>query len=139
LSEESGLSAGSQTQTWYIDPLDGTVNFAHGVPIFTVSVAYAEDGQVVLGVVYDPTRDECFSAERGHGAWLGERRLQVSSADALIRSLLVSGPAMLNPTRKQPGRIHVLPCARGVRCLGSAAPDLRYVVAGRFDGFWKCA
>ena len=140
VSEESGLSAGSKSQIWYVDPLDGTVNFAHGVPIFTVSLAYAEDGQVVLGVVYDPTRDECFSAERGHGAWLGEHRLHVSTADALIRSLLVTGfpyDVKTNPANNLAEHARFSMVTRGVRRLGSAALDLCYVAAGRLDGFWE--
>ena len=76
ITEESGELAGAQEQVWYIDPLDGTLNYAHGLPIYAVSIAYEENGQVLLGVVYDPERDECFSAERGRGAWLNGARLE---------------------------------------------------------------
>ena len=89
--EESGGVSGQNGSRWYIDPLDGTVNFAHGLPIFSVAIAYAEGGQMRLGVVYDPMRDECFSAEKGKGAWLNGVPLQVSETQTLDRSLLVTG------------------------------------------------
>ncbi|MCU0486137.1 MAG: inositol monophosphatase [Anaerolineales bacterium] len=139
-AEESGLSGTSQAQVWYVDPLDGTVNFAHGVPIFCVSLAYVEAGQVQLGVVFDPMRQECFSAERGKGAWLGERRLQVTRANRLIQSLLVTGfpyDVATNPRNNLPEYARLAVRSQGVRRLGSAALDLCYVAAGRFDGYWE--
>lgn len=139
-AEESGRSGISQAQVWYVDPLDGTVNFAHGVPIFCVSLAYAEAGQVRLGVVYDPLRQECFAAERGKGAWLGERRLQVTRANRLIESLLVTGfpyDVATNPRNNLPEYARLAVRSQGVRRLGSAALDLCYIAAGRFDGYWE--
>lgn len=139
-AEESGLSAGSQSQIWYVDPLDGTVNFAHGVPLFCVSLAYAEAGQVQLGVVYDPLRQECFCAERGKGAWLGERRLQVTGVTQLIRALLVTGfpyDIATNPRNNLAEYARLALRSQGVRRLGSAALDLCYIAAGRFDGYWE--
>lgn len=139
-AEESGLSAGSQSQVWYVDPLDGTVNFAHGVPIFCVSLAYAEAGQVQLGVVYDPLRQECFCAERGKGAWLGDRRLQVTGVTQLIRALLVTGfpyDVATTPRNNLAEYARLALRSQGVRRLGSAALDLCYIAAGRFDGYWE--
>ncbi len=139
-AEESGLSAGSQAHIWYVDPLDGTVNFAHGVPVFSVSLAYAQDGQVKLGVVYDPLRDECFCAERGKGAWLGERRLHVSDTTQLIHSLLGTGfpyDIATNPRNNLAEYTRLAVRSQGVRRLGSAALDFCYLAAGRFDGYWE--
>src|SRR5512145_855230 len=90
-SEESGVIQGSREHIWYIDPLDGTVNYAHHIPIFCVSIAYAAGGKTTLGAVYDPMRDEMFTAERGRGAYLNGKRLQVSIAVELQKSLLVTG------------------------------------------------
>src|SRR5262245_9303898 len=90
-AEESGVIQGNHEDIWYIDPLDGTVNYAHHVPIFSVSIAYASQGALTLAAVYDPLRDEMFSAERGKGAHLNGKRLQVSTVTELRRSLLVTG------------------------------------------------
>ena len=90
VSEEVGLVPGREADQWFVDPLDGTVNYAHGVPVFSISIAYAHNGQVMVGVVYDPLRDELFAAERGQGAYLNDRRLQVSKATELQRCLLVT-------------------------------------------------
>lgn len=140
VAEESGIHAGAADEVWYIDPLDGTVNFAHGLPIFAVSLAYAHQGSVKLGVVYDPIRDECYYAERGRGAWLNGQRLHVADVRNLIESLLVTG----FPYQMQDDRLNNLnhfayfsKHSQGVRRLGSAALDLCYVAAGRLDGFWE--
>ena len=141
LAEESGGSKGDSHQ-WYIDPLDGTVNYAHNIPIFCVSIAYASNAELSLAVVYDPMRDEMFSAERGKGTHLNERRLQVSSASDLQRSLLVTGFPydIQNPEINNLNNyVHFAKISQGVRRLGSAALDLCYVAAGRFDGFWEMA
>jgi len=141
LAEESGGSKGDSHQ-WYIDPLDGTVNYAHNIPIFCVSIAYASNAELHLAVVYDPMRDEMFSAERGKGAHLNGRRLQVSSASDLQRSLLVTGFPydIQNPEINNLNNyVHFAKISQGVRRLGSAALDLCYVAAGRFDGFWEMA
>jgi myo-inositol-1(or 4)-monophosphatase len=138
-AEESGESGGGEL-TWYIDPLDGTVNYAHGVPVFCVSIACAWDGQTRLGVVYDPLRDEMFAAERGKGARLNGRVLQVSKATDLQRTLLVTGFPYDTWTALDNNIKHFSKFARrtqGVRRLGSAALDACYVAAGRFDGFWE--
>lgn len=125
---------------WFLDPLDGTVNFAHGVPIFCISLAYMQDGQLELGVIYDPLRDELFHARRGEGAWLGDQRLQVSSVKTLNQSLLVTGFAYDIRTRSDNNLDHFANLAlrtQGVRRLGSAALDLAYVASGRFEGYWE--
>jgi myo-inositol-1(or 4)-monophosphatase len=140
MAEESGELQGSEAQTWYIDPLDGTVNYAHGIPIFAVSIGYAEAGQMRLGVVYDPLREECFSAERGLGAWLNGQPLHVAQAEDLDHSLLVTGFAYdirHNPETNLDHYEHFALRSQGVRRLGSAALDLCYVAAGRFDGYWE--
>ena len=140
VSEESGQIAGKDCCIWYVDPLDGTVNFAHGLPIFCVSIGYAEDGQMRLGVVYDPTRDECFSAELGRGAWLNGGPIHVSGADDLNHSLLVTGfpyDVRTNPNNNLDLYVHFTMSAQGLRRLGSAALDLCYVAAGRIDGYWE--
>jgi len=138
-SEESGIIKGNDDHIWYIDPLDGTVNYAHHVPIFSVSIAYASHGTLSLGAVYDPLRDEMFSAERGKGAHLNGKRLQASSTTELQKSLLVTGFPYdtWNTAQDNFGNfVKFAKLTRGVRRLGSAALDLSYVGAGRFDGFW---
>ena len=140
ITEESGTLSGEDDHCWYIDPLDGTINYAHDVPLFTVSVAYAFQHQLRLGAVYEPMRDECFSAERGHGAWVNDQPLQVSHAQNLQESLLVTGfpyDMWQKPQEhlKYFGRFST--CSQGVRRLGSAALDLCYVAAGRLDGYWE--
>jgi myo-inositol-1(or 4)-monophosphatase len=133
---------------WYVDPLDGTTNFAHGFPQFCVSMGLErrpagtkpdEDGTLVAGVIYDPTRDELFSAESGRGAWLNGRRIQVSSTAVLAEALLATG----FPSRKRHANpnIHFYHeftlRSHGVRRAGSAALDLAYVACGRMDAFWE--
>ena len=140
VSEEIGLVPGREADQWYVDPLDGTVNYAHGIPFFTVSIAYAREGVVILGVVYDPMRDELFAAERGQGAWCNGRKLQVPSVTEFQRSLLVTGfPYDTWSTQQNNleffGRFAMM--TQGVRRLGSAALDLCYVAAGRFEGYWE--
>lgn len=140
VSEEIGLVPGSEGYQWYVDPLDGTVNYAHGVPFFSVSIAYARGGTVSLGAVYDPLRDELFSAEKGRGAFLNGRRLQVSHVAELERSLLVTGfpyDAWSSPRNNLEYFGRFARMTQGVRRLGSAALDLCYVAAGRLDGYWE--
>jgi len=140
LSEEAGDLVGRDEHLWLIDPLDGTVNYAHGVPLFAVSIAYAHKGVVALGAVFDPMRDEMFLAERGGGAHLNGRSLKVSAADELVRSLLVTGFPYDTWTSERNNLEYFGRFARltqGVRRLGSAALDLCYVGAGRFDGYWE--
>ncbi len=140
LAEESGGSQAPADTRWIIDPLDGTTNFLHGVPIFCVSIGIERKGELVGGVVYDPNQDELFTAEKGAGAFLNGKRLKVSETSTLIDSLLVTGfPYNIteNPGSTVEHFVHFLMAARGVRRLGSAALDLSYVAAGRFDGFWE--
>jgi myo-inositol-1(or 4)-monophosphatase len=125
---------------WIFDPIDGTTNYAHGLPIFCASLAFEVDGEPVVAAVYDPSRKELFTAERGHGARLNGQPLRVSHAASLIDSLLVTG--FHYDVQKDPGEVIALfgafiSKARAVRRLGSAALDLCYVAAGRFDGFWE--
>ncbi len=139
-SEETGTIQGNAEHIWYIDPLDGTVNYAHNIPIFCVSIAYASHGTLSLGAVYDPMRDEMFLAERGKGATLNGRPLHVSSATELQRSLLVTGfpySAWNTPQDNFANFTKFGKLSQGVRRLGSAAVDLCYVAAGRFDGYWE--
>lgn len=138
-SEESGNLIGTDAACWYIDPIDGTTNYAHHLPIFSVSIAYAEAGQLQIGVIYDPMRDECFSAVRGQGAYLNGERLHVSSAQDLLHSLMVTGfPYDAEGVEKNFACFaHFTRLSRGVRRLGSAAIDLCYVAAGRVDGYWE--
>ncbi len=140
VAEESGETAGADGQIWYIDPLDGTVNYAHGLPIFSVSIGFAEAGRMRLGVVYDPLRDECFSAQAGLGAWLNGEPLRVSETTELDRGLLVTGfpyDIRTNPENNLDHYARFALRSQGVRRLGSAALDLCYVAAGRFDGYWE--
>jgi myo-inositol-1(or 4)-monophosphatase len=140
LAEESGLSSEGDAPLWLIDPLDGTTNFAHGLPIFSVSIALRKGGQTLLGVVYDPTRPECFWAERGKGAYCGSERLRISAAVELEKSLLVTGfpyDTWTSPRNNLDYFAKFAKRSHGVRRLGSAALDLAYVAAGRLDGYWE--
>jgi myo-inositol-1(or 4)-monophosphatase len=140
VAEESGEHSGTGDHVWYIDPLDGTVNYVHGVPIYSVSIAYATASELHLGVVYDPTRDECFSAEYDAGAWLNGQPIHASITSDLDNALLVTGFAYdirTNPVNNLDHYAHFALRSQGVRRLGSAALDLCYVACGRFDGFWE--
>jgi myo-inositol-1(or 4)-monophosphatase len=126
--------------TWLFDPVDGTTNYAHGLPIFCSSLALEIDGELAVGAVYDPTRRELFTAERGAGAWMNGEPLHVSAAAALIDSLLVTGfpyTVQSDPAELTGLFSEFLTRARAVRRLGSAALDLCYVAMGRFEGFWE--
>lgn len=151
LTEESGHVAGPNFHgdlenaefVWVIDPLDGTTNFIHGFPQYAVSIALQHHGQTQHGVVYDPTRNELFTASRGRGAYLNDRRLRVSSCIRLAESLLGTGfPFRASHDNADLERyvnlfrLMALRCA-GIRRPGAAALDLAYVAAGRFDGFWE--
>jgi myo-inositol-1(or 4)-monophosphatase len=129
-----------RTPIWFVDPLDGTTNYAHGFPFYCVSIGVEIDGRVVVGVVYDPVRRELYSAIRGKGAVCNGRRLRVSATEKLEQSLLVTGFAydVRTSRRNNFGHFHQfsLRC-RGVRRTGSAALDLCYVADGRLDGFWE--
>jgi myo-inositol-1(or 4)-monophosphatase len=143
LAEESGASApaggASSEWRWIIDPLDGTTNYAHGYPCFCVSMGLEHQGRLQLGVVYDPMRDEVFSAERGEGAALNDKRIHVSSTPNLASALLCTGFPYDVRERSEFARhfSNFIMNAQGVRRDGAAALDLAYVAAGRFDGFWE--
>lgn len=140
LSEESSVPLPERGPVWVIDPLDGTTNFAHGYPVFSVTLALLVDGEIELGVVYDPLRDETFAAERHRGAWRNGHRLQVSHAAELGRSLLATGFAYdraTNPDNNLAEFCHFMPKTRGVRRAGSAALDLAFTAAGRLEAYWE--
>jgi len=140
LAEESGINGGATNMQWIVDPLDGTTNFAHELGVFSVSVAFAMDGQVVVGVVLDPMREELFWAVTGGGAWLNNHRISVSSTESVADSLLVTGfPYNFKEDLDAILRrfTNCLKAAQGMRRLGSAALDLCYVACGRVDGFWE--
>jgi myo-inositol-1(or 4)-monophosphatase len=140
VAEESGESSGGDCCAWFLDPLDGTVNFVHGLPVFCVSIGYMVDGDHRLGVVYDPTRDECFSAEKGGGALLNGEPIRVSQENDLDKALLATGfpyDIRTNPVNNLDlSNIFSLK-SQAVRRLGSAALDMCYVACGRFNGYWE--
>ncbi|MFD1343671.1 inositol monophosphatase family protein [Litorisediminicola beolgyonensis] len=142
LAEEGGEIAGEDpTRRWIVDPLDGTTNFLHGLPHWAVSIALEHKGKIVSGVVYDAAKDEMFYAEKGSGAWLNDnKRLRVSGRNRMIEAVFATGvpfaakhtlPATLKDLAK------LMPICAGVRRFGSAALDLAYVAAGRYDGYWE--
>jgi len=144
LGEEAAQSApdGASPYRWIVDPIDGTTNFAHGLALFCVSIALEIDGRVEVGVIYEPIGGELFTAERGEGARLNGTRLHVTRESSLIDSLLVTGfPYSAGETRHEQLAVFTefLAQAQAVRRLGSAALDLSYVAAGRFDAFWEQA
>jgi myo-inositol-1(or 4)-monophosphatase len=140
LAEEQGAATGRSGRRWIVDPLDGTPNYAHGLPLFGVSIALESARRLVLGVVYDPARDELFVAERGGGATLNDAPIRVSATGALEQSLLVTGfPYNIRETADTNLAEYAAFSlrARAVRRLGSAVIDLAYVACGRFDGYWE--
>jgi myo-inositol-1(or 4)-monophosphatase len=140
LAEEGGLSESGSEYRWIVDPLDGTTNYAHGYPMFCVSIALECRGEVVLGVVYDPMRDELFAAEQGGGAALNNRPIHVSKTADLMQGLLSTGFPYDIKTSKLTNLDHWANFAMNAQALrrdGAAALDLCYVACGRFDGFWE--
>ncbi|MER8655795.1 inositol monophosphatase family protein [Mesorhizobium sp. M0847] len=141
LMEERGLVEGDDDQhRWIVDPLDGTTNFLHGIPIFSISIALERQGQLVAAVIYNPAMDELYTAERGGGAFMNDRRLRVAGRSKLTDCVIGCGVPHLG--RGQHGNFlvelrNVMAEVSGVRRLGSAALDLAYVAAGRMDGFWE--
>lgn len=142
LGEETGEDEGQDpTRRWIVDPLDGTTNFLHGLPHWSVSIALEHKGEIVSAVVFDPAKDEMFVAEKGAGAWLNDtRRLRVSGRSRMIEAVFATGVPFggrgtLPATLKDLARL--MPVCAGVRRWGSAALDLAYVAAGRFDGYWE--
>jgi myo-inositol-1(or 4)-monophosphatase len=140
LAEESGARPGSEPYRWIVDPLDGTTNYAHGLPIYGVSIALEHEGVLAVGVVYDPSREECFVAERGCGATLDGAPLHVSATARLAESLL--GTSYPNDLRGAPRdnlaeHAALMHRSRSVRSIGSAVLGLAAVAAGRLDGYWE--
>ena len=141
LMEERGAVVGDDDQhRWIVDPLDGTTNFLHGIPIFAVSIALERQGQLVAGVVYNPAMDELYTAERGGGAYVNDRRLRVAARNKLTDAVIGCGVPHLG--RGHHGNFlielrNVMAEVAGIRRMGSAALDLAYVAAGRMDGFWE--
>jgi len=139
VAEEGGGHESSSEYRWYVDPLDGTTNFAHGFPCFNVTLALEQAGELIAGVVYDPIRQECFTSERGAGAYLNNRRIRVSQIKRLESSLVATG----FPSRKRHLNFNIYfyyqlaMLTHGVRRCGSAAIDLAYVACGRLDAFWE--
>ncbi|MBZ0216918.1 MAG: inositol monophosphatase [Fimbriimonadaceae bacterium] len=141
LAEESGAIAGAdKTHRWIIDPLDGTTNFLHGFPFFAISIGLERDGEIVAGVIYNPVTDELFTAEKGSGAFLNDRRIRVAGRNKLVESMITCGvphhgrgdhPLFLKQLAA------VMPRVSGIRRTGSAALDLAYLAAGRVDGYWE--
>jgi myo-inositol-1(or 4)-monophosphatase len=139
-SEESGERTGSAEHIWYVDPLDGTLNYSHGLPLFCVSIAYAHRGKLQLAAVFDPMANEMYAAEHGKGAWLNDKPIHASRVAELKSSLLVTGfpyDAWTNPVNNFAEFERFSRRSQGVRRLGSAALDLCYVATGRLDGFWE--
>ena len=140
--EESGRVEGSdKSHTWHIDPLDATTNFLHAIPIFAVSIALEREGQIVAGVVYNPADDELYVAEKGQGAFGGNRRLRVAGRTELSQALFACGIPHLGKAAQHPlfkaELAAVMAKVVNVRRLGCASLDLAYVAAGRFDAFWE--
>lgn len=139
VAEESGSHSGSSDYCWYVDPLDGTTNFAHGFPMYNVTMALEHAGQLVAGVIFDPEHNEMFAAERGAGARLNGKRIQVSKVPRIEDALVATG----FPSKKRHLDVNVhfyyqlAMITHGVRRAGSAALDLAYVASGRLDGFWE--
>ena len=141
LMEESGKHQGSDPDSlWIVDPLDGTTNYLHGLPVWSISIALEQKGELVAGVVLNPVTDELFWAERGQGAYLNDRRLRVSGRRNMADALIATGMPFLGRGETGPflGQMQaVMPLVAGIRRMGSAALDLAYVAAGRYDGFWE--
>jgi myo-inositol-1(or 4)-monophosphatase len=143
LMEERGAVAGTdRTHRWIVDPLDGTLNFLHGLPHFAISLALEREGELVAGVIYNPVTNEMYTAEKGRGAFLNERRLRVAARGVLQDALVVTGIA--HPNRAGAGKQkflaefdRVTDATAGVHRFGSAALDLAWVAAGRFDAYWE--
>ncbi|MCE8513296.1 inositol monophosphatase [Ruegeria pomeroyi] len=141
VAEEGGSEEGEDpTRRWIVDPLDGTTNFLHGLPHWAISIALEHKGKVVAGVIYDAAKDEMFFAEKGEGAWMNDQRIRVSGRHRMIESIFATGlpfggRADLPLTLQDLARL--MPVCAGVRRWGSAALDMAYVAAGRYEGFWE--
>ena len=139
LGEEGGIT-GAARDRWVVDPLDGTTNFLHGIPHFCISIALEISGNIVAGAIFEPIRDDFYWAERGVGSYLGNRRLRVSARKNLAEAVFVTGIPHLGKERHErflAGLARIMGKVAGVRRFGSAALDMAYVAAGRFDGYWE--
>lgn len=143
LLEEAGEIPGTdKSHRWIVDPLDGTTNFMHGIPLFTISIALERQGEIVAGLIYNPVTDEMFFAEKGRGAFLNNRRLRVAARSEMTEAVVCTGiPHLGRPghTRFLAELGAVMPQVAGIRRTGSAALDLAWMAAGRFDIFWEAA
>lgn len=139
LSEEKGRNKIESDYKWIIDPLDGTTNYAHSYPVFAVSIALEIFGEIALGVIYDPTRDELFTCIKNKGAYLNKRKIRISQIASLKRSLLATGFAYIRDVAdKNIGNFsNFIKKAQAIRRAGAASLDLAYVACGRYDGFWE--
>ncbi|MGA7570590.1 MAG: inositol monophosphatase family protein [Candidatus Aquilonibacter sp.] len=137
LAEESGSAPGTSDERWIIDPLDGTTNYAHGYPLYCVSIAFERAGELIAGVVYAPALQECFAAERGAGARLGDDALHVSGIDRVADAMVCTGFHPADFERNAPYFARASGSAQAVRRDGSAALDLAFTACGRFDAFWE--
>ncbi|MHA6287610.1 inositol monophosphatase family protein [Maricaulis sp. CAU 1757] len=141
LMEERGVVEGTdRSHRWIVDPLDGTLNYLHGMPHFAVSIALEREGELVAGVIYNPATDEMFHAEKGRGAWLADRRLRVAERKHFDEAVIATGMPYVGRTghARFLKEMHgIMPHCAGIRRMGSAALDLAWVAAGRYDGFWE--
>ena len=137
LTEESGVHAGATDERWIVDPLDGTTNFAHGYPLYCVSIAYERAGELIAGVVFAPAMDELFAAERGSGARMNGHAIKVSPVEHVADAMVCTGFYPADFERNAAQFRAASNVAQAVRRDGSAALDLAYVACGRFDGFWE--
>ena len=139
MTEESEATEGDGRHRWIVDPLDGTTNFLHGIPHFAISIGLERDGEMIAGVVYEPTRDELYWAEKGVGAYLNDRRLRVSARRQIGEAVFGTGlgARFRDDPMQAEVRAAVTAQAAGLRRFGAAALDLAYVAAGRLDGFWE--
>ncbi len=141
LMEESGAIAGAdRTHRWIVDPIDGTTNFLHGIPLFAISIALEREGEIVAGLIYNPIADEMFVAERGSGAFFNDRRIRVSGRRDLGQAVITCGIPHRDrgdPVRFSRELLALQTQVAGIRRTGAAALDLAWLAAGRFDGFWE--
>ena len=141
ITEETGTVSGDAEHVWFIDPLDGTMNYVHGIPFFAVSIGYAVCGELTMGVVYDPMRDECFSAEKGKGAFLNGKPIFASKQKDFKNALFSTGFSMKILEEKGISNFsafnHFMVHTAGVRRIGVAALEIAYVACGRLDGMWE--
>ena len=142
ISEENGMEKNKdKSNTWIIDPIDGTINFLHGIPHFAISIGLEANKEIVCGIIYDPIKDEMFLAEKGNGSYLNNQRIRVSSRSKLKNSIIFTGGPRQNSKKKELSLAEYKNFSSivetPIRKMGSAALDLAYVAAGRCDGFWQ--